>query len=212
MGTINPRARGGAPLGETLRARRLREEQIGRQRVDIPKPKPAASGGGVVGMAQVFASVGSVTWGAGEVQMNYTAVTYDAPTDPNSGSGGGESSIPVSSWLSTSGYQLTVTPGWYIPVLYMRLTWTTFAQCPVGFGGPYMNGGWDAVHNDNGIHPAVRFATGGGGGLVQIANHGPTYMGAGTDLHAELRSEGGAPSGANDPSLSAIVWNITKLG
>jgi len=175
-----------------------------------PAPKAAPAGGGVVGMAQVVASNGSVTWAAGQIEMNYAGVTYNSPTDPNAGSGGGESSVPVSSWLTTSYHQIMVTPGWYVPVLYMRITWVNGAQSPAVFGGPYTNGGWDSVHNDYGIHPKVGFSSG-AAGFVQIANYGPTYMGAGTDLHAELKSIGGPPTGACSPASSAIVWNITKL-
>jgi hypothetical protein len=190
-------------------------EQIRRLLSTQPKPaKPApVTGGGIVGMAQLV-STGGVVFHAGTSSMSYEGVTYGAPTDPNAGSGGGESSVDVSSWLTVSGYQLLLAQGWYIPVLTLRVWWDDVNAVPPAFGGPYMYGGWDSVHNDYGIHARATFSTGGAGGFQQIANYGPTYMGPGTDLHAELRAVGGNPTADNNssPTLSTAVWNITKLG
>lgn len=207
MGTIQPRARGGASIGASLDARKRREEQLGRQRVDLPKPvPPVVTGGGVVGMAEIRSTAGSVTWAAGQTKMAYTGVTYDAPTDPNAGGGGASSP----SWATVSGHQIIVTPGWYIPVLTLAAIWTN-GGAPAAFGGPYTNGGWDSVHNN---YPIVPLAPMGSGlaGFVQVANFGPTYVQAGGDLHAELRAIGGAATGDCDPVQSYAVWNITKLG
>lgn len=212
MANINPRARGGNSLSATLAARKAREEQLGRQRVVLPKPTPApvATGGGVVGMAELIATSGSVVWPAGNIAFSYEGVTYSTVRDPNAGSGGGETKVPIESWLTVNGYEITLAPGWYIPVLNMRILWTGLGA-PAAFSGPYMNGGWDIAHNDQSIHGKTPYGQS-GTGLWQIANYGPTYMGAGTNLHAECLAVGGNPTADSDAGSSAITWNITKLG
>ena len=209
MVTFNPRARGDGSLRGELAARRKREEQLGRQRVEMPKPTPApvATGGGVVGMAEVRSTSGSVIFGAGQIEMSYQGVTYSAPSDPNTGGGG---AAPSLSWVRVDGYQIFLDPGWYIPVLSLACIWNN-GGAPASFGGPYMGGGWDAVHNDR---PTCPSATIGSGmtGFMQIANFGPTYMQLGGYLHAELRAIGGPATGGNDPVQSYATWNITKLG
>jgi hypothetical protein len=210
VGTIRPRPRTTQSLASKNAAAQKDREQIRRLLSTQPKPaKPApVTGGGIVGMAQV-ASTGGVVFQASVVSMDYTSVTYGSPSDPYAGSGG----AGTIDWLTISGYQLFVTAGWYIPVLTMAVLWDDAATAPPAFSGPYMNGGWDSAHNDNGVFPRVTFNTG-SGGIQQIANFGPTYMTDGADFHAELRTVGGTATAANNssPSLSRIVWNITKLG
>jgi len=186
-------------------------EQV-RRLLSAQKPAPKAPpAGGVVGQAEVV-STGGVVFNAGTNEMSYGGVTYGSPTDPNEGSDGA-SSVPVSSWLTVSGYQLFVTPGWYIPVLYMKVLWDDIATAPASFSGPYMYGGYDAAHNLFSTHAPVPFSTDGKGGFQQIGNYGPTYIHEGSDFHAELRASGGNPTAANNsgPFQSVIAWNITKL-
>ena len=207
MGVMRPRPPASQGLRAANTARDKDLEQFRRSLSTAPKPKPAPPSGGIVGMAQVL-STGGVSWASGNSEMSYGGVTYGAPSDPNDGTDGASSP----SWLSIDGYQLFVTPGWYIPVLTMRVTWDDVNDAPLGFSGPYMSGGYDSAHNDNGCHARVPFSTT-NGGFQQVANYGPTFIPAGSDLHAELRSLGGPPTASNNPSpaLSRIVWNITKL-
>lgn len=190
--------------------RQLRERAARPQKI----PKAVASGGGIVGQAELVSS-GGVVFPAGASEMSYFRVTYGSPTDVNAGDEG-ESTIPVSDWLTVDGYQLYVEPGWYIPVLYMRVLWDDISDAPTAFGGPYTYGGWDAVHNDYGIHARIPFggSASTAGGFQQIANYGPTYIHEGSDFHAELRPVGPPPSADNNSSAfqSRIVWDITKLG
>jgi len=212
MPTPAPRPRGGGSMRDRLREDRKDREQIRRQHIVIPKPKPPVvpSGGGIIGMAEVISTSGSVIWGAGQSALAHGSVSYGTIRDPYAGSGGGESKSPISSWLTINGNEITLAPGWYIPVLDMRLVWATGAG-PSAFGGPYMNGGWDVAHNDYAQHPSTPSGDG-FEGLYQIANFGPTYMSAGTNLHAECRAVGTRPTADNDVDSSAIIWNITKLG
>jgi len=190
---------------------RKTDDILDRKITRMPKI-PAAASGGVVGIAEV-SSTGGVSFPAGVNQMDYAGVTYGDPYDPYSGTPGA-STIAVSSWLTVEGYQLSLTPGWYIPVVTMKAVWDDVNDAPPGFAGPYMNGGYDSAHNDLGCHARVQFGTDGSGGFQQVANYGPTYMVDGTDLHAELRALGGTPAADNNASaaLSRVVWNITKLG
>jgi hypothetical protein len=212
MGTPNPRPRGGATMRDLERANANDRGQMRRLLSTPPRPKVAPPvSGGIVGQAELVSS-GGVVFNAGTSEMSYGGVTYDAPTDANAG-GDGESSVPVSSWLSVDGYQIFVDPGWYIPVLYMRVQWDDLTQAPPAFGGPYTSGGYDAVHNLYGIHARIPFTTDGKGGFQQIANYGPAYIHEGSDLHAELRALGGNATAPNNssPLLSRIAWDITKL-
>jgi hypothetical protein len=213
MGTVNPRPRGPRTTASELRAARLDREQLRRQASRPPKlaPKAAPAGGGIVGMAQVL-STGGVLFQAGNNQMSYEGVTYGSPTDPNAGSGGGESSVDISSWLTVSGYQLLLSPGYYIPVLDMRVIWDDPDTAPVSFSGPYIGGGWDPAHNDNSIFPRTILSNAGKGGIQQLVNHGPTYISDGGYVHAELRGIGVPPTVDSNAALSSIVWTITKLG
>ena len=56
MANMNVRARGDGGLGDNLTARRKREEQLGRQRVVIPKQKPAAAAAGSLGSSTATGS------------------------------------------------------------------------------------------------------------------------------------------------------------
>lgn len=215
MGTPNPSARGDAGFGTRIGRLEDNVEQLRRlitRRPKIPAPvvaAPVATGGGVVGMAELVASSGSVAWNAGRSTFSYDGVTYSTVRDPNAGSGGGETKAPLSSWLTVNGFEITLAPGWYIPVLNMRILWSGEGS-PASFTGPYMQGGWDIAHNDTPIHPKTPLES--GSGLWQIANYGPTYMGAGTTLYAQSWAIGGPPTADNDAAGSAITWNITKLG
>jgi len=176
---------------------------------DLHQPvwRPAASGG-IVGMAEVISTNGTVQHLSGNVNMSYTGVTYNSPSDPFAGTGGA-STAAVSSWLSVSGYELTLSPGWYVPVLYVRLRWGAESDAPPALS-LYMGGGVDSIHNDSAIF--TKAALGGGGwGIQQTINFGHTYVGEGDTLHAEVRGSGAAPTGDAISALSAIVWNITKL-
>lgn len=204
MGTVNPRTRGPVGVASELKAATADRQQI-RRLVSSIKIPPSTTGG-VVGMAEVVATAGTVLMPSGGGNLDYASVTYGAPYDPNVG--GGASDPSVSSWLSVSGYQLTPTAGWYEPVLYVRLIWDSQVNAPAAFG-PYIQGGNNAVHNDYSVVPGTVYS-GGRWGLVHIANHGPTYMDGTMAFHAEVRPFG-TVAGNSNPAQSALLWNITKL-
>lgn len=214
-----PSSQSGAAPGMRDVVRELREHKrqidILFRRLSVPAklPTPVVAAGGIVGQAEIVSS-GGVVFPAGATEMTYYGVTYGTPNDVNAGTEG-ESTVPISDWLTVDGYQLYVTTGWYIPVLYQRVLWDDINDAPPAFGGPYTYGGWDSVHNDYGIHPRIPFggSDSSAGGFQQIANYGPTYVHEGSDFHAELRPVGGVVAGVNndDPYQSRIIWDITKL-
>ena len=168
---------------------------------DLHQPLWQPGSGGIVGMAEVLSTAGSVEMPAGYGNLAYEGVAYGAPYDPNGGA--------APSWLTVDGYQLTCTEGWYEPVLYGRIVWDAEGDAPAAFG-PYIQGGNDAVHNDYSIVPVTPVG-GGRFGCVQIVNYGPTYLTADTPLHAEWRAVGGSAPGGSNPAQSALLWTITKL-
>lgn len=187
-----------------------------RERATRPQKIPAAvvpASAGIIGMAEIVSS-GGVVFPAGASEMTYGGVAYNAPTDVNAGSAGA-STVPLSDWLTVDGYRLYVSEGWYVPVQFIRVEWADINDAPPAFGGPYMYGGYDAVHNDYGVHARVPFGGSSStrGGFQQIGNYGPTYIHEGSDFHAELRPVGPPPLADNDdaPFASRIIWNITKL-
>jgi hypothetical protein len=211
VGTLNPRPRGGASLSGELRASRDDRQQIRRLLSTQPKPKAATvvSSGGIVGMAQVVSTSGSVVWSAASSIMSKAGVTYAAPTDPYAGSPGA-AVVPVSSWVTVSGYQLALTPGWYNLAMSIRIEWSSQAGAPLSLSA-YAQGGWDAAHNDRSEFALAQIGSASTPrwGLAQVVSNGPTFINEGDLVWAESHS----PTSAAAANVSgSIVWDITKLG
>lgn len=81
MPTPAPRPRGDGSMKERLREERKDREQQRRQRVIIPKAKPAAAGGSMQGFTR--ARPGSTTWDTGGAQARNW--TFDTSVDSSPG-------------------------------------------------------------------------------------------------------------------------------
>ena len=180
---------------------------------DLHQPvwRPAASGG-IVGMAEVSATNGTVSMPAGQ-QFIRDSVTYTAPYDPFADTEGA-SLVAVSSWCSIDpdvAWMIRLSPGWYNLALSVRVWWSAEADAPPSFGA-YMQGGYDTAHNDSSYFPRTKCSNAGGGrwGLQQVMSQGPTYITPDVDVHAEVTALSAAGAD-NLASNSAIVWSITKL-
>jgi hypothetical protein len=189
-------------------------EQIRRLLSTQPKPAkpaPVVSGGGIVGMAEVRSTAGSVLFASGQAAMSRDAVTYGTVTDPYSGSPGAAATAP-SSWCTVDGYQLSLTPGWYNLTISIQIVWAVEGTTPASLSA-YIQGGWDVAHNNTSYFPAASLGTPGfpSFGILQVVSHGPTFINDGDLVWAECPGSG-YPSADNDPSRSSIIWNITKYG
>ena len=185
--------------------RSLREsvERLRQSFLNQPKQATAAAAGGIVGQAYVAASSGTVKAYSGETSMRYTDVTYTTPTDPTG--------LADPWWVSTSGRDITLEPGWYGAVALFRLAWSTEAASPSSFD-LYMGGGFDTPHLDSHIIARTRLAAS-QWGIYHYVNLGTVYAHGAAEpdylFHAEIRFPGqaaGADSVAGD-----VEWTFTKF-
>lgn len=190
-------------LSEVYSRPARKADNLLKRRTERPAAKPVAAGGGVVDQAEIWATNGSVRMLAGEGNLDYFNVRYDAPYRVQ------DNEVP--DWVTVDGaepWRLHLTPGWYHSTMFIRLMWTTESGAPAGFG-PYMGGGWDAAHNDYSLYPRMLTATG-YWGLATYVNFGPFFHHAEDDLHAEVRPVG--PIGATtDSTLGTLGFIFTRL-
>jgi hypothetical protein len=196
---------GGDPsLARTLKSKQDEIDQLRRRLSRVVTPEPvAASSGGIVGQAEVFATNGTVAAASGASQMTFGAVTYNAPYDPNGGD--------APDWITVDGTNIYLDPGWYGVTLFVRLGWAAEANAPTSYA-VYMGGGFDTPHTDTTVVPRVRTSSS-RWGLYNYINHGHVYaqgidQGADYAFHVEIQFPA-QTAGANSADGN-IGWTFTK--
>lgn len=165
----------------------------------------AVVSGGTVGVAWVDSAVGPTCDGG---SLNFSAMTYSAPIDTYVGLGG-QSSVPVSSWVSVSGNEVILDDGWYEIDMWITLGWNAETDAPAAIG-PYMYGpgGSGVFFSTWDMKPRVRFSSTKWG--IQAHHHcGRVWMGDGDN---SIFPDVFIPvAGSVVSTQGSVSWSITKL-